>query len=167
MFQIFLSSSENLEWLISKKSWRQHSTKKQLYGHLPLIMKTIQVRWTRHAGHCWRSRDKLIRDVLLWTPSHVRAKSERLARTYIQQLCKDTGCSPEDQSEVMNDWEEWRERVRDIHAGGTTRWWWWWWGFWCLYSKDLFGWMTSLLILEFVSVDVPEQLIFRKDLWSV
>ena len=40
----------------------------QLYGHLPPIMKTIQVRWTRHAGHCWRSRDELISDVLQWTP---------------------------------------------------------------------------------------------------
>ena len=27
-------------------------------------------RRTRHAGHCWRSRDELIRDVLLRTPSH-------------------------------------------------------------------------------------------------
>ena len=42
------------------KSWRQHPTRHQLYGHLPTITKTIQVRRTRHAGHCWRSRDELI-----------------------------------------------------------------------------------------------------------
>ena len=54
---------------ILNKSWRQHPTRHQLYGHLPPITKTIQVRRTRHAGHCWRSRDKLIRDVLLWTPT--------------------------------------------------------------------------------------------------
>ena len=65
-------------------------------GHLPPITKTIQVRRTRHAGHCWRSRDELIRDVLLWTPTHGRAKAGRPARTYIQQLCEDTGCCPED-----------------------------------------------------------------------
>ena len=53
---------------ILNKSWRQHPTRHQLYGHLPPIMKTIQVRQTRHAGHYWRSRDKLISDVLLWTP---------------------------------------------------------------------------------------------------
>ena len=35
---------------IFNKSWRQHPTRHQLYGHLPPIMKTIQVRWTRHAG---------------------------------------------------------------------------------------------------------------------
>ena len=50
---------------ILNKSWRQHPTRHQLYGHLPPIMKTIQVRRTRHAGHCWRSRDELIRDVLM------------------------------------------------------------------------------------------------------
>ena len=39
------------------KSWRRHSTRHQLYDHLPPITKTIQVRRTRHAGHFWRSRD--------------------------------------------------------------------------------------------------------------
>ena len=69
---------------ILNKSWRQHPTKQQLYGHLPHITKTIQVRRTRHAGHCWRSKDELRSDVLLWTPSHGRAKAGRPARTYIQ-----------------------------------------------------------------------------------
>ena len=50
---------------ILNKSRRQHPTRRQLYGHLPHITKTIQVRWIRHAGHCWRSRDELISDVLL------------------------------------------------------------------------------------------------------
>ena len=53
---------------ILNKSWRQHPTRHQLYGHLPPITKTIQVRRTRHAGHSWRSKVELIRDVLLWTP---------------------------------------------------------------------------------------------------
>ena len=81
---------------ILNKSWRQHPTKQQLYGHLPPITKTIKVRRTIHAGHYWRSKDELISDVLLWTPSHGRAKIGRPARTYIQQLCADTGCSLED-----------------------------------------------------------------------
>ena len=90
----------------------------------PPITKIIQVRRTRHAGHCWRSRDELISDVLLWTPTYVRAKAGWPARTYIQQLCEDTGCSPEVLPEAMNDREKWRERVRDIRASGTTWWWW-------------------------------------------
>ena len=80
---------------ILNKSWWQHPTRHQLYGHLPPITKTIQVRRTRHAGHCWRNRDELIRDVLLWTPAYGQAKAGRPARTYIQQLCEETGCSPE------------------------------------------------------------------------
>ena len=47
---------------ILNKSWRQHPTRHQLYGHLPPITKTIQVRRTRHARYCWRSRDELISD---------------------------------------------------------------------------------------------------------
>ena len=93
----------------------------QLYGH---HHETIKVRRTRHAGHCWKSRDELIRDVLLWTSSYSRAKAGQPARTYIQQLCVDTGYSPEDKPEAMNDREEWREMVWDIRAGGTTWWWW-------------------------------------------
>ena len=110
---------------ILNKSWRQHPTRHQLYSHLPPITKTIQVRWTRHAGHCWRSRDELIRDVLLWTPIHGRAKARRPAWTYIQQLCEYTGCCPEDLPRAMNDREKWRERVRDIRATSTIWWWWW------------------------------------------
>ena len=109
---------------ILNKSWRQHPTKHQLYGYLPPIMKIIKVRWIRHAGHCWRSKDELISDVLLWTPSYGWAKAGGRARTYIQQLCEDTWCSPEDLSEAMNNREEWQERVRDIRAGGMTWSWW-------------------------------------------
>ena len=112
---------------ILNKSWRQHPTGHQLYGHLPPITKTIQVRRTRHAGHCWRSRDELISDVLFWPPTYGRAKAGRPARTYIQQLCEDTGYSPEDLPEAMSDREKWREWVRDIHATSTTWGWWWWW----------------------------------------
>ena len=63
---------------ILNKSWRQHPTKYQLYGHLPPIMKTIQVRSTKHAGHCWRSRDELISDVLLSSPyTHIWPSKSR------------------------------------------------------------------------------------------
>ena len=119
---------------ILNKSSRQHPTKHQLYGHLPLITKTIQVKRTRHAGHCWRNRDELISDLLLWTPTYERAKAGRPSRTYIQQLCEDTGCSPEDLPEAMNDREKWWERVRDIRASGTT---WWWW-----YMSELSWWSS-------------------------
>ena len=112
---------------ILNRSWQQHPTRRQLYGHLPPITKTIQARRTRHAGHCWRSKDEIVSDVLLWTPAYGQSKAGRPARTFIQQLCDDTGCNPEDLPEAMNDRETWRERVRDIRASRTSWWWWWWW----------------------------------------
>ena len=130
---------------ILNTSWCEHPTRHQLYGHQPPITKTIQVWRTRHAGHCWRSRDELISDVLLWTPTYGRAKAGRPARTYIQQLCEDTGCSPEDLPEAMNDREKWRERVRDIHACGTT--WWWWW--WCV---SIFNYIIYIILIILVFV---------------
>ena len=105
---------------ILNKSWRQHPTRHQLYGHLLPISKTLQVRRTRHAGHSWRSKDELISDVLRWTSAYSQAKAGRPTRTYIQQLCEDTGYSPEDLPEAMNDREKLRERVKDICASGTT-----------------------------------------------
>ena len=105
---------------ILNKSWRQHPTRHQLYDHMPPITNTIQVRRTRHAGHCWRSKDELISDVLLWTSGYGQAKAGRPARQYIQQLFEDTGCSPENLPEAMNDREKWREKSRDIRASGTT-----------------------------------------------
>ena len=89
-----------------------------------------------YAGYCWRSRDELIRDVLLWTPTHGRAKAGRPARTYIQQLCEDTRCCPEDLPRAMNDREEWRERVRDIRTTSARWWWWWWWWWWYIRQRD-------------------------------
>ena len=65
-------------------------------------------------------RDELISDVLLWTPTHGRAKAGQPARTYIQQLREGKGCCPEDLPEAMNEREKWRERVRDIRSTSTT-----------------------------------------------
>ena len=121
---------------ILNKFWRQHPTRHQLYGHLPPITKTIQGRRTRREGPCWRSRDEFISHVLLWTPTYSRAMAGRPARTYIQQLCEDTGCSTKDLPEAMNDREKWWERVRDIRAGGTT----WWWFYLWLYVNSIESW---------------------------
>ena len=119
---------------ILNKSWRQHPTKQQLYDHLPPIMKTIKVRWTRHAGHCGRSKDELISKILLWILSHGRAKAGHPARTFIQQLCADKGCSLEDLPGAMDDRDGWQERVREIRAGSITGWW------WCYYREFLDYW---------------------------
>ena len=110
---------------ILNRSWQQHPTLRQLYGHLPPITKTIQGRRTRFTGHCSRSKEEIVSDVLLWTPAYGQSKAGRPARTFIQQLCDDTGCNPKDLPMAMNDRETWRERVRDIRCSRTSWWWWW------------------------------------------
>ena len=70
---------------ILNKSWRKHSTKQQLYGHLIPITITIEEADIRDIAG-----DELISDILLWTLSNGCAKAGRPARTYIQQFCADT-----------------------------------------------------------------------------
>ena len=144
---------------ILNNSRRQHPTKQQLYGHSPPITKTIQIRRTRHSGHCRRSGDELTSDLLQWTPSHGRPKAERPARTYTQQLCADTRCSLEEQPGAMDNSEGWRERVRDIRADGVA----WWSLIICvcvslvLFSwnhVDLYafvGWLVGWLVIVFIA----------------
>ena len=96
---------------ILNKSWKQHPRKQQLYGHQPPIYKTIQIRQTRHLGHCWRSKDKLTSNVLQWAPSHSVGWP---TRTYLQHLCTDTGCSLKDLPDTMYDRQEWWENQENL-----------------------------------------------------
>ena len=53
-------------------------------------------------------------NVLLWIPIYGRASVGRSARTYLHQLCVDTGCRLEDLPEAMGNRDEWRKRVKEI-----------------------------------------------------
>ena len=145
---------------VMNKSWKQHPIRQQLYGQLPPISKTIQVRRTRHTGHSWRCKDELISDVLLWTPSH-RTKVGRPARTYIQQLCTDTRGSLEDFPGTMDDRDEWRKRVREICAC-SARWWWWWWWWMVTWSYNCF---LMKIIISYLKPYNCEQTITMRVWW--
>ena len=58
-------------------SWKSHPTKAPLYGPLPPVSHTIRERRTTFAGHCWRSKDELVSDLLLWQPRHGKANRGR------------------------------------------------------------------------------------------
>ena len=72
---------------VLNKSYRQHFTKQQLYGHLPPILETIKVPRTRHVRYSVRSKDKL-----LCTHSHELISVGYSLNTYIFVLCFNTGC---------------------------------------------------------------------------
>ena len=106
---------------VLNRSWKQHPTYQKLYGHLLFISLTIQVRWTKHAGHCWRSKDQLMSGILLWTPTHRCVRVGWPAKTCIHQYCVDTRHSLEDLLGWM-DKDGWWERVRPLQAVNTTWW---------------------------------------------
>jgi len=47
-------------------SWREHPTKQRLYGNIPALSTTIKQFRTRFAGHCHRSKEELVSNLLLW-----------------------------------------------------------------------------------------------------
>ena len=122
--------------VVLNKSWKQHLTKQKMYGHLPPISRTIHVRWTRYAGYCWGNKNKLINDVLLWTPIYERASVGRLSTFYIHQLCSDTECSLEDLPGAMNDRDRLWERVWEDNDDA------------CVFLQLLMK-MTTLTIIRF------------------
>ena len=62
-------------------SWRRHPTKAQLYGFIPPISDILRERRLRFAGHCWRAKQELASDLLLWTPRQGQFRVGRPATT--------------------------------------------------------------------------------------
>ena len=79
--------------------------KQQLYSYLPPISKSILVRWTRHARHCWRSKDEL-----MCCSSMDPYRVGRPARTYWHRHCADTRYSLEDLPGAIYDRDGWSVR---------------------------------------------------------
>ena len=112
---------------ILNKSWQQHPTRHQLYGHLPPITKTIPVRPTRHAGHCWRSRDELIRRCTLMDPHtrHAQKQDDQHERTFSSYVW---GYRFVVLKTCLGRWTIGRsgERGSGISVLPARLWWWWW-----------------------------------------
>ena len=84
-----------LFWTIPGSSSLQNSncTPTYLPSHKPSKIRCV--------GHCWKSKVKLINDVLLWIPTHGHTSVGWLARIYIHDLCVNTGCCLEDLTWVI------------------------------------------------------------------
>ena len=76
--QLHKNAASNIEQVLEATLYKVPTIR-----HLPPITETIQDRRIRHAGHCWRSRNELISDVLLWTPLMAEQKQDdQLEHTY-------------------------------------------------------------------------------------
>ena len=71
------------------------------------------IRWTIREGHSWKSKDELISDVLIWTPTHGHTSFDTPTRFYIHQLCAHTGCSQADLPRMI-DWDGWQESGNSV-----------------------------------------------------
>ena len=96
--------------------WNVYPSRGRLYGNLSQITSVIIERRTRFAGHCYRSKDEVVIDLILWTPKHGKAKVGRLSKTYTKQLTEDADCQLEDLSRAIEDREYWRGRVNMVRA---------------------------------------------------
>ena len=95
-------------------SWRQHMTNKELYGILPKITDIICERRIRFSGHCWRSKEEVVHQVLLWEPKHGKRSSGQPPRTFIDQLTDDTGILRDELGTVMEDRNVWKEVIKNV-----------------------------------------------------
>ena len=113
-----------------EKSRKQHSTKQQLTA----ACHPFNLDKQDMLGNAGKVRDKVINKIFMWTPTYGNTSVGRPAKTYILQLCGDTGYSLEDLPREMTNRDWWRERERErerervkgIHAIHMTWWWWWW-----------------------------------------
>ena len=79
-----------------------------MYGHLPPITQTIQVRWTRYAGYCWEKISTSSEAKFSYGLLHKDAPEwVNLQR---HQVYAETGCALEHLKGAMND--------RDRERGG-------------------------------------------------
>ena len=91
-----------------ESNWKTHPTINRLDGKLPRISSIIRERRTRFAGHCFRRKEELVSDVLLWDPKHGTSKVGRPVKTHPKLLTEHTGVQFADLPNAMENRELWR-----------------------------------------------------------
>ena len=108
-------------WAMLNKSWRQHPTKKQLYGHLLpswKLLKLDEPDMLDTAGEIGTSSWAMYS----CRPLHMDEQRQDVQLEPTYSSSANTGRSPEDLPKPMDDREVWRETVRNIHADSATWW---------------------------------------------
>ena len=129
-----------------KKKLHRNNTRMLFWSHpgsnTPRHNSCTASYFPSHKTSFWKSKGKLIRDVILWTSTHGRDCVGRPTRTCFRQICAYARCSLEDLPGAADDRDRWGEseggeQERERERGGkrqsaksilaVTWWWWWWW----------------------------------------
>lgn len=73
----------------------------------------------RFVGYCWREKQELAGDVMLWTHCHDERWVGRQTIIYIDQLFYDTGCHPNDLPTLKQYRDVWRDKLKNVRANWT------------------------------------------------
>ena len=74
-----------------------------LYAGLPRISTTIRERRHRFSGHCWRSKNEVVSNLVPWEPKHGKRSVRGQAHTFVDVLEVDTGVPREHLPAAMDD----------------------------------------------------------------
>ena len=69
--------------VVKNANWWQSITKKVIYAGLPRISTTIGERRLRFSGHCWRSTNEVVSDLVSCEPKHGKRSVGGQARTFV------------------------------------------------------------------------------------
>ena len=101
--------------VVKNVTWRQRIASEVLYAGLPVISTTVSLRFS---GHCWRSKNEVVSDLVLWEPKHGKRSVGGQPRTFVDLLEADTGVPRDCLSTAMDDRVGWRERAVGGWGGG-------------------------------------------------
>ena len=65
-----------------KKTWTQHTQKQVAVRPLVSHLSNHDGKTKTCAGQCWKSKNKFISEVLLWTPTHGQANAGQPVKTH-------------------------------------------------------------------------------------
>ena len=102
----------NLLRRVQNISWKTHPTLETIYGKIPKLSLQLSQRRTRFAGHCFRAKDELNSDLILWKASNSRKL------TYPDIISRDTSIPVKDLPTAMMDKDVWRQVVQGISPKG-------------------------------------------------
>ena len=86
---------------------------------LPPISASLQIHRLQFSGHCWRSKNETVFQLLLWEPKHGRhskAAPSNNQQHLLTNLESDTSLSRQDLASVMANRPEWARFIKSVRV---------------------------------------------------